>query len=187
MLCRWDIAAGGEPRKAGLLGRPGRVISTVSELVMDSKNDVLHFADTNYMEDAAHVLAVDLKTVERDWDLPRVVADDVHPYMLFTDAATIHSDPQFAEKSDKLHHFADTAALIANLDLVISVDTVVAHVAGALAKPVWILLPFAPDWRWGLGQNTTPWYPSATLYRQPVAGDWRSVLARVADDVKALT
>ena len=106
MLCRWDIAAGGEPRKAGLLGRPGRVISTVSELVMDSKNDVLHFADTNYMEDAAHVLAVDLKTVERDWDLPRVVADDVHPYMLFTDAATIHSDPQFAEKSDKLHHFA---------------------------------------------------------------------------------
>jgi tetratricopeptide (TPR) repeat protein len=86
-----------------------------------------------------------------------------------------------------LADLSDTAALIANLDLVISVDTVVAHVAGALAKPVWVLLPFAPDWRWGLGQTHTPWYPSATLYRQPVAGDWRSVLARVAEDLKALT
>jgi hypothetical protein len=106
MLCRWDIAAGGEPRNAGLLGRPGRVVSTVSELVMDSRNDVLHFADTNYMEDPAHVLAVDLKIVERDWNLPRAVADDVHPYILFADAATIHSDPQFAEKAEKLHRFA---------------------------------------------------------------------------------
>lgn len=106
MLCRWDIAAGGEPRKAGLLGRPSRVVSTVSELVMDSKNDVLHIADTNYMEEPAHVLAVDLKIVERDWDKPRLQADDVHPYMLFKDAATIHSDPQFKEKTDKLHEFA---------------------------------------------------------------------------------
>ena len=106
MLCRRDLAGGGEPRNAGLLGRPGRVVSTVSELVMDSCNDVLHFADTNYMEDPAHVLAVDLKIVERDWDKPRLQADDVHPYMLFKDAETIHSDPQFKQKADKLHEFA---------------------------------------------------------------------------------
>jgi tetratricopeptide (TPR) repeat protein len=103
------------------------------------------------------------------------------------DGVALAQNRTVRQLESELHDLSDTAALIANLDLVISVDTVVAHVAGALAKPVWILLPFAPDWRWGLGQNTTPWYPSATLYRQPVAGDWRSVLARVADDVKALT
>ena len=60
----------------------------------------------------------------------------------------------------------DTAALIANLDLVISVDTSVAHRAGALAKPVWILLPFIPDWRWLLDRDDSPWYPTARLFRQ---------------------
>ena len=75
--------------------------------------------------------------------------------------------------------FADTAALISQLDLVIAVDTSVAHLAGALAKPTWILLPFAPDWRWLQDREDSPWYPTARLFRQPRCGDWQAVIERV--------
>ncbi|MFZ6770201.1 tetratricopeptide repeat protein [Undibacterium sp. Di26W] len=76
----------------------------------------------------------------------------------------------------QLNDFAETAAVIANLDLVITVDTSVAHLAGALGKPVWILLPFAPDFRWLLDRNDSPWYPTARLVRQPTIANWDSVI-----------
>jgi len=76
--------------------------------------------------------------------------------------------------------FADTAAAVAALDLVIAIDSAVAHLAGALARPVWILLPFAPDWRWMTGRDDTPWYPTARLFRQPAPGGWDAVFAAVA-------
>jgi tetratricopeptide (TPR) repeat protein len=79
--------------------------------------------------------------------------------------------------------FADTAALVANLDLVIAVDTAVAHLAGALGRPVWLLDRFDPDWRWMTGRPDSPWYPSLRIYRQPAPGDWESVLAEVARDL----
>src|SRR5205823_554218 len=79
----------------------------------------------------------------------------------------------------ELADFADTAALIELLDLVITIDTSVAHLAGAMNKPVWILLPFNSDFRWLLDRDDSPWYPSAKLFRQPAMGDWDSVLTRV--------
>ena len=80
---------------------------------------------------------------------------------------------------NELKTYADTAALIANLDLVISVDTSVAHLTGALAKPLWLLLPFTPDWRWLLDRDDSPWYPTARLFRQDETRRWFGVMARV--------
>jgi tetratricopeptide (TPR) repeat protein len=80
----------------------------------------------------------------------------------------------------ELTDYAETAAAISQLDLVITADTSVAHLAGSLGKPVWMLTPFAPDWRWLLERNDSPWYPAMRLFRQPVAGDWESVMRAVA-------
>ncbi len=82
--------------------------------------------------------------------------------------------------------FADTAAAILQLDLVISVDTAVAHLAGSLGTPVWILLPFSADWRWLRGRDDSPWYPSARLFRQPGRDEWGPVIARVTTELRRL-
>ena len=82
--------------------------------------------------------------------------------------------------------FTDTAAILFNLDLLISVDTVVAHLAGALGRPVWTLLPYAPDWRWMLHRSDTPWYPSMRLFRQLRLNDWTGVLKQVAAELSSL-
>jgi ADP-heptose:LPS heptosyltransferase len=79
-----------------------------------------------------------------------------------------------------LSDFADTAAVLGHLDLVISVDTAVAHLAGALARPVWLLVPFVPEWRWMLERTDSPWYPTMRLFRQAAPGDWTELMARVA-------
>ena len=82
--------------------------------------------------------------------------------------------------------FADTAAIIANLDLVISVDTAVAHLAGALGRPVWLLSRFDGCWRWLHGRDDSPWYPTMRLYRQERPLDWTGVVARLRRDLIAL-
>ena len=81
--------------------------------------------------------------------------------------------------SGLLGDLGETAAAMEGLDLVISVDTAVAHLAGALGKRVWTLLPYAPDWRWLLYREDSPWYPSMRLFRQPITGDWTSVMRDV--------
>lgn len=89
--------------------------------------------------------------------------------------------------ASKLHDFSDTAAAIASMDLVITVDTAVAHLAGALGHPVWTLLPYNSDWRWLVHRNDSPWYPTMRLYRQRSLGDWESVLQAVASDLTHLS
>lgn len=83
--------------------------------------------------------------------------------------------------------FADTAALLANLDLLVTADTAVAHLAGAMNVPVWLLLPFAPDWRWLLARDRSPWYPSMRLFRQPSPGDWRAPIRRIRRELARRT
>jgi tetratricopeptide (TPR) repeat protein len=86
----------------------------------------------------------------------------------------------------KIEDFTDSAAIIEQLDLVISVDTAVVHMAGALNKPVWTLLPFVPDWRWMLEREDSPWYPSMRLFRQPKIKDWDSVFALIKNELEKL-
>jgi tetratricopeptide (TPR) repeat protein len=84
-----------------------------------------------------------------------------------------------------LRDFADTAALIEALDVVVTVDTAVAHLAGAMGKPVWVLLKHVPDWRWQMDRADTPWYPSMRLFRQPSRGDWETPLSQIVEKLKA--
>ena len=90
------------------------------------------------------------------------------------------SDWPILDRMNECEDFLDTAALIANLDLVVSVDTSVAHLAGALGKPVWLLNRFESEWRWQLRREDSPWYPTMRIFNQPALGDWDSVLEKVA-------
>jgi tetratricopeptide (TPR) repeat protein len=102
-------------------------------------------------------------------------------FSLQKDPSAAH--PALTDYMQEMDDFADTAALVANLDLIISVDTAVAHLAAGMGKPVWLVDRFDPDWRWLLERRDSPWYPSLRLYRQPRPGDWTTVLAEVARDL----
>lgn len=104
-----------------------------------------------------------------------------------TDADVLQREPAIRDLRPWLTDLSETAAVIACMDLVITVDTSIAHLAGALGKPVWILLPFNPDWRWLLDRRDSPWYPTARLFRQPAPGDWETVFADVRDALADLT
>jgi tetratricopeptide (TPR) repeat protein len=125
-----------------------------------------------------HNRSIELRTLLQLLDIDATfvsLQNDIRP----DDATVLKDRSNFLHFGDKLKDFSDTAALISNLDLVISVDTSVAHLAGALAKPVWILLPFLPDWRWLLDRDDSPWYPTARLFRQYAPGDWSGVIDHV--------
>ena len=85
-----------------------------------------------------------------------------------------------------IHHgsFMDTAAIMMNLDLIITVDTSIAHLAGALGIPVWVILPYVPDWRWMLKRTDSPWYPTMRLFRQELPGDWGGAIQQVTEALR---
>jgi hypothetical protein len=91
------------------------------------------------------------------------------------------------DRSGEIGDFADTAALMGALDLVISVDTAIAHLAGALGRPVWLLNRFDTVWRWLLHRADSPWYPTMRIFRQPAPGDWAAVIAEIRAALMALT
>ena len=100
------------------------------------------------------------------------------------DAALLRRHPEIVDLGPWLDGFSATAAAVARLDLVIAVDTAVAHLGGALAHPTWMLLASTPDWRWLVGREDSPWYPTMRLFRQPLAGDWGAVIECVAAELQ---
>jgi tetratricopeptide (TPR) repeat protein len=103
------------------------------------------------------------------------------------DRSMLAAQQRITHLGGDLDDFADTAAVIALSDLVIAVDTAVVHLAGAMGRPVWVLVPFAPDWRWGLEGDSTAWYPTARLFRQTALGDWDGVVARLGAELAQFT
>ena len=99
------------------------------------------------------------------------------------DESNLGRFPNLVDLRPRLRDFQDTAAMVAQLDLVLTVDTAVAHLAGALARPTWTLLAQAADWRWLLDRTDTPWYPTMRLFRQTEPGDWRPVVATLAAEL----
>lgn len=96
------------------------------------------------------------------------------------------NDLDIVDLTDEINNFSDSAAAIENLDLIITVDTAVAHLAGAMGKPVWTVLTFMPDWRWFIDRNDSPWYPSMKLFRQQKHGDWDGVFNKVKNELRSL-
>jgi ADP-heptose:LPS heptosyltransferase len=102
------------------------------------------------------------------------------------DIAVLKAHPEIIDHAADLVDFTDTAALIAELDVVISVDTAVTHLAGALGKLIWVMLPFHPDFRWLRGREDSPWYPTARLFGQQSDGKWDSVVERIGREAAEL-
>jgi tetratricopeptide (TPR) repeat protein len=102
------------------------------------------------------------------------------------DEAALAAEQRVTHVGGELDDFDDTAAVIALCDLVIAVDTAVVHLAGAMGRAVWVMLPFAPDWRWTLDGDSTPWYPTARLFRQTSLGDWNGVIGNVSAALRQL-
>jgi len=118
-------------------------------------------------------------------DLPEVALYSLQKDVTEADAALLPDHPHFQALAPQLTDFADTAAAIAQLDLVITVDTSVAHLAGALGKPTWTLLPHVADWRWLTDRDDSPWYPTMRLFRQSQPGDWAELFSRVRQALEA--
>lgn len=116
-------------------------------------------------------------------DQPGIEFHVVQTQLRAGDQETLRQVPHLQNHATRLLDFADTGALVSLMDVVISVDTAVAHLAGALDRPMWLLLPHLADWRWLLERDDSPWYPSMWLLRQPERGDWGSVLAIVSEQL----
>jgi tetratricopeptide (TPR) repeat protein len=120
-------------------------------------------------------------------DIPGITVFSLQVPMPTRDQPWVRSHPGLVDLAAQLSDFYDTAAVIAQLDLVISVDTAVAHLAGALGKPVWTFVPHSPDWRWLLDRSETPWYPSMRLFRQTQRGSWQTAIELVTEELRRVS
>ena len=110
---------------------------------------------------------------------PRAAWFGIQKALPEADKAALQGAVQLRVFDDEIVDFEDTAALVAEMDLIISVDTSLAHLAGNMGRACWVMLPFNPDWRWLMGREDTPWYPNLRLFRQESPGDWAGVIAAV--------
>jgi hypothetical protein len=121
------------------------------------------------------------------FDAPGIGLFSLQDKVRDSDSIALEGAKNMLDFGADLRDFSDTAALISKMDLVITVDTAVAHLAGAMGKPVWILLAAHADWRWMENREDSPWYPSARLFRQRKPGDWDGVIHRVRQALAGLT
>ncbi len=158
-LCKWSA-------RIGALARPRVAIAW--------SGNSNHFNDRNRSVPFAQLARL-LSAPARFVSIQRDVRGE--------DAQMLANESRVTHVGGELTNFTDTAAAIALADLVISADTAVAHLAGAMGRSLWVLIPFQPDWRWTLDGETSPWYPTARLFRQASLGDWDGVIARVATEL----
>lgn len=130
--------------------------------------------------------SIPLEKIQQLLRLPGVEFYSLQKGKPLDDLKSLPPDMTIHNLGDECNDFADTAAAISALDLIISVDTSVVHLAGALGHPTWTLLAHTPDWRWLMDREDSPWYPSMRLFRQPAAGDWDSVMQKMADELLSL-
>lgn len=159
-----------------LAAEPGKVAAWKSRIAGDGKLRIGIVASGNlkHSNDRNRSLALE--------SFSTLMRDGVDYFLLQKECRRADEDylratPAIRDLRPWLTDLSETAAAIECLDLVISVDTSVAHLAGALGKPVWILLPYNPDWRWLMDRPDSPWYPTVRLFRQPTFGDWPTVMA----------
>ncbi|MCC5896843.1 MAG: glycosyltransferase family protein [Phormidium sp. BM_Day4_Bin.17] len=125
-----------------------------------------------------------LAAVQTWFDCPNIQFYSLQTPVRPEEQAALAADERIIDLAPQIRDFWDTAALMQDLDLVISVDTAVIHLAGALGKPAWVLLAKIPDWRWGLEGDRSPWYPSVRLFRQSRRGEWQDVLLAVGEQLR---
>lgn len=130
--------------------------------------------------------SIDLQRLEPLFKLDGISFVSIQRELREPDAALLARYPNVTHLGVELTDMADTAAIATLSDLTIAVDTSVVHLAGSLGRPVWVMLPFSPDWRWNLTGERSPWYPQVRLFRQPAAGDWPSVIAKLRDELAGL-
>ncbi len=151
---------------------PGKRVAFAWAGQVNHANDRNRSVDLNLLEPLLAVGGVSFVSIQRD--------------LRGDDATFLARYPNVTHVGGDLIDMADTAAVLAHVDLVIAVDTSVVHLAGAMARPTWVMLPFAPDWRWGLSGDTSAWYPQTRLFRQAALGDWPSVVAKLRDALATL-